>query len=643
MISPERIFRPPDARCSAALTVLTRLARRRPGTEGNLRRALQDRADERLLFLALEVAIETGDPVGRVLAELLREVRDEDLVGALAEYLDASPGVNAVSLRELALEIVTLSVEIRRNRWSNPTVGQRIDIAELELTRGLRLQENGRREEGALVTRSAVEEIRALVSVEPKARPLLARALKHLADQIRELDRLSEALSIVGESVEIFTSLAEDGASERQLDLAHGLESLGICLSESGRFERALVPLSSALDILTACRSPPIHCATCQLNLGLANWHSGRVEAAVRNTGEALDIIEVLFDEQPLVAGPDFARGLSNLSMMLNGLELFEEAQAAIEDALEIRRQLARDRPEIFGLDLARSLTNHGLNLGMQAKPKEALAVLEEAVAILRALGASQPLPHRSTLASALVNLGSFLFGAGELSAAAEIQREAVGLFEANEQGENISFLATAYLNLGATLFHLGNSTEAIGIYRKAIDGLRRARGAQGMEESALGHHLARALERLALMSAELGRAQEALPLAEEAVSIRRMNAGTHPRQGAALLAKALTTCGLVLSYGGRWGEALSHGQKAVEIRKKRSAKNIHDPELADLLRQLADRLASFLPAESAELHAASRNLLDAAGRKSLVPKAGRFPTWQEVLNRHESVARPEP
>jgi hypothetical protein len=55
-----------------ALTVLNRLAFRCPAETGKLARALRPRLNE-LAAVAIEVAVESGDPVEKVLAALLKK------------------------------------------------------------------------------------------------------------------------------------------------------------------------------------------------------------------------------------------------------------------------------------------------------------------------------------------------------------------------------------------------------------------------------------------------------------------------------------------------------------------------------------------------------------------------------------------
>ncbi len=87
-----------------SLTLLTRLARRRPEAARWLAAALS-RDLGRLSFVALDVALETGDPIGTILARLATESASPELLATLAERCDGDPYRNSVLLMELALAV----------------------------------------------------------------------------------------------------------------------------------------------------------------------------------------------------------------------------------------------------------------------------------------------------------------------------------------------------------------------------------------------------------------------------------------------------------------------------------------------------------------------------------------------------------
>src|SRR4051812_29588544 len=90
------------------LTLLTRLAQRRPEETHLLRRALAPRLDA-LLPAALAVAMDTGDPIGKVLADLVEAAPDT----ARAERIYGLVPHDTIVLREVVVVATTQLVAAR--------------------------------------------------------------------------------------------------------------------------------------------------------------------------------------------------------------------------------------------------------------------------------------------------------------------------------------------------------------------------------------------------------------------------------------------------------------------------------------------------------------------------------------------------
>lgn len=90
----------PDGRMSA-LTVLSRLALRRPEARGWLAGALDGRLSE-LAEAGLEAAVETGGPIGSVLAELIKEQAGPRLAERLMLRCEERDYRESVPLLEIA-------------------------------------------------------------------------------------------------------------------------------------------------------------------------------------------------------------------------------------------------------------------------------------------------------------------------------------------------------------------------------------------------------------------------------------------------------------------------------------------------------------------------------------------------------------
>jgi len=143
----------PKRSAYTTLTVLTRLAQRKSEAEGWLRSAFHDRLDA-LAESALDVATETGDPIGLVLAREIEENADEDLAGRLMDWCAEARYLSSVPLLEVHLAATRKKGEFFAVRHS-PSSGLSNDVLEaveserahLANSLSTRLNTLGRREE----------------------------------------------------------------------------------------------------------------------------------------------------------------------------------------------------------------------------------------------------------------------------------------------------------------------------------------------------------------------------------------------------------------------------------------------------------------------------------------------------------------
>jgi len=376
----------PEPRLEAGLTVLNRLAQRRPADRSLLGDAIGSGLD-RLALPAVRAAVAGGDPVGFVLAEALARSRDLEVARQLVERLPYP----TTALREAAaaVEDVLWSALVRRE-GEELNEEEREKLAGRANDRSNRLADLGRREEALEATEQAVEICRDLIRSRPDAfRPNLARSLNNLALRLADLGRGDEALEPIEEAVEIYRDLARSRPDAFRPNFALSLNSLSNCLADLGRLEEALEAIEQAVEV----------------HRDLAR-------------------------SRPDAFRPDLALGLDNLSSCLAGLGRHAEALVAIEQAVEIDRDLARSRPDAFRPDLARTLHNLSLCLAELGRHAEALEATEQAVEILRDLARSRPDAFRPDLARSLIVLHDRLREAGRLRPALEAAGEAIELLE---------------------------------------------------------------------------------------------------------------------------------------------------------------------------------------------------------------------
>ncbi|MCG8356528.1 MAG: tetratricopeptide repeat protein, partial [Kiloniellales bacterium] len=328
-----------------ALTVLTRMAPREPNARAWLERALHYDL-ERLAEPAMAVAIETGDPIGQVLAKALVDQPNAQL----AATLEAQMPHQTVALREAAAAATSIyyhglkAVAVAVAEPKPDDVTQ--ELARIATHLANRLSDLGRREEALTAAQEAVDIRRDLAQAQPDAfKPYLATSLNNLGTMLSHLGRREEALTAAQEAVNIRRDLAQVRPDAFKPDLAMSLNNLGTRLRDLGRREEAL----------TAAQ-------------------------------EAVDIRRDLAQARPDAFKPDLAASLNNLGNMLSALGRREEALTAAREASEIYRDLAQARPDAFKPDLATSLNNLGNMLSRLGRREEALTAAREASEIYRDL-----------------------------------------------------------------------------------------------------------------------------------------------------------------------------------------------------------------------------------------------------------------
>lgn len=192
-----------DAKRSAhaTLTVLTRLAQRRPEAEEWLRSAFSRRLGS-LATSALDVAVETGDPIGLVLAREIEKNATGELAKRLMDWCAFEEYLSSLALREVALAATVKTINHfaahpprRRKLW---IAGERARLAN---NLGLRLGDLGRREEALKAIEEALAIYRKLARCRPKFLPYLALSLHNLGNRLSELGRREEALQAAEEAV----------------------------------------------------------------------------------------------------------------------------------------------------------------------------------------------------------------------------------------------------------------------------------------------------------------------------------------------------------------------------------------------------------------------------------------------------------
>lgn len=243
---PDRIFTNAPR---TLLTQLTRLAQRQPGARIWIEQVFEGRLSL-LAEAAVEVAVETGDPLGPILAGHLAQHDDAELLAQIVERCNDARSVYSVPVQEAALAAARQLLSLRRMMWAVPDESQKSVIAWLSLDVGNRLSVIGDLVGALAATREAVREFADLTRDNRMVfRADLALALHNLSDCLRALQRREEALAVTLEAVEIQREAARDRPDLFLTDVAVGLDSLGVRLNEVGRSDEALAAMREGLEI----------------------------------------------------------------------------------------------------------------------------------------------------------------------------------------------------------------------------------------------------------------------------------------------------------------------------------------------------------------------------------------------------------
>ncbi len=555
------------------LTVLTRLAQRDPAQAGWLDRALSNRLD-RLAEIALIVAIESGDPIGRVLADVLARDADPELAAKLIRLLPE----RTVALRETKLEVIRLHLDGLHATPEPVPLQTKRDIAGYASNLAAALSALGHREDALEAAEESERAFRSLAKDHPEEmRPHHAMSLNNLASFLSGLGRREAALERAEEAVAIRRDLASARPDAFRPDLAMSLNNLANFLGGLGRREEALARAEEAVAIrrdLASARPDAFRPDLAMSLITLANFLSGlgRREEALARAEEAVAIYRDLASARPDAFRPDLAMSLNNLATLLGDLGRREEALARAEEAVAVYRDLASARPDAFRPDLATSLITLANFLSNLGRREEALARAEEAVAVYRDLAAARPDAFLPDLAMSLNNLATFLGDLGRREEALERVEEAVAIRRDLAAARPDAFrpdLAGSLNNLATFLSNLGRREEALA---RAEEAVAIDRDLASARPDAFRPDLAMSLNNLAMFLSGLGRREEALERAEEAVALYRDLASARPDAFRPDLAMSLNNLATFLSNLGRREEALARAEEAVAIRRALAA-----------------------------------------------------------------------
>jgi tetratricopeptide (TPR) repeat protein len=213
------------------------------------------------------------------------------------------------------------------------------------------------------------------------------------------------------------------------------------------------------------------------------------------------------------------------------------------------------------------------------------------------------------------------------------------GESELSERARNLNNQSVTLSELGRREDALKAAEEAVAVYRRLAQ----------LWPDAYEPYLAGSLKNLGKMLSELGRREEAREAAEEAVAVHRRLAQLWPDAFEPDLASSLNNLGTMLSELGRREDALKAAAEAVAIRRRlaQSRPDEFEPDLASSLNNLGNRLSELGRREEAlkvaeEAVAVHRRLAQtrpdayepglASSLNNLGNRLSEFGRWEEAL-----------
>jgi tetratricopeptide (TPR) repeat protein len=343
-------------------------------------------------------------------------------------------------------------------------------------------------ERAAEFSREAIEQFRLVASQNPNSYAgvlMLADELGNLGFIYMGAKNVTGAIASIRESVDLYRTLTPSNPDEHLLGLAMRLETLGLCLYESGEnYEAAIPSLQEAVEIFrTVANDQPDRCwqelAASLDNLGRCHEAMGQDDVAIRLYEES-DAISCQFerDNDPKKLHARAMRHL-HVAFCYQRLGRFEPALALGQEVVESVRALLENGEETYTDDLATSLGFVGLcltDLGQYeadlGQYEAAIARLKEAESIYRLQAEDNSPQALSTQALILQKLANCYKHLGQYELAVAVLQKAVelGRIVAVDNPDELPMLAAHLFLLSCAQDRLENVESASTAARESAD-----------------------------------------------------------------------------------------------------------------------------------------------------------------------------
>lgn len=411
-----------EAAIRSALVVLNRLARQSSSDVIWLQRGLRQHLSLRTGAAAVAVAIESGDPIGKVLAETLERASDTETYDLIEPLWKKMPE-ETTALRECALVLAQLRLKRLEKKIKGHPVG-----------------------------------------AHQKAR--LAEALLSVANRFAALDEPQRALELNKKALPLYENLAKTGA-QQAANYATCLMNTGNCLKHLGKYTEALKMLEEAVKrfrelVRSNPRSFQERLALASYNLGGLQQQLGDFEGSHQSAEMSWKIYQA---RDPERFKEMIALSRQGLAIALAQLGRYEEAMNHSQQSVKVWEELAEKNPDAFLPNLADAWLLLAHNWDVKGHYKQARDVGEQAVALFQALAAARPEFFRARLGQSLGELGDTLSRVGEWENALKLANQSL---EIMKQPMNTD-AATRLRRLAGQRFSVASALAGLGRYSEAL------------------------------------------------------------------------------------------------------------------------------------------------------------------------------
>ncbi|KAJ7469019.1 hypothetical protein FB451DRAFT_368484 [Mycena latifolia] len=395
------------------------------------------------------------------------------------------------------------------------------------------------------------------------------RCLHSLSDDLRNLDRLSEALPVAEEQVQVNREIAQSEPEVFASSFASSLCDLSYVLRDLGRYKDACIAVEEAVALQRGlAEKDPIVLEDLALSLhhmAFSLRDVGKSAEALITAEHAVNIRRRLAELDPAKFRGLLAHSLNGLSLALRAVGRNDAALVQAQKAITIQRRLVQEDPVEYKPGLAALLNTAAYHLSAASQFANALTAVDEALEIQHELVEANPTNFNSVLANILDTRANVLCsldrheeGLRAISDAEEINRT-----RSTEPARLVRERSAVYLSTRAKcLIGTGQKAEALGAISEA---LKLYRAVADQTPSAIGAIFSQSVDAISGCFLEL-KSTDALELMVRLVDLCQLLGKEAPGRFDRALRKALSCYADGLRALGRDGEADGVMREAGEI-----------------------------------------------------------------------------